>query len=154
MKRIIATLCFSGFLALAPAHAQKPDGAAEGIGSPRETVNELLRNRGAPELPSGPALDQMIEAARAYPLGSRENPVRADAPMGQHRYLDRLRCTNGSAPTYDRVGNFGLGVFGTIIDGYAVECEGSGPASTTIYMDMYHEGYSEPEAVPGFSITG
>ncbi len=153
MKRIIATLCLSGILAIAPAKAQKP-GVSEGNPTPREVIDELRRNHGAPETPSGSTLDQMIEAARAHPLGSRENPVRADTPIGQHQYLNRLRCENGNAPIFDRIGNFGLGVFGTIIDGYTVECEGSAPASTIIYMDMYHEGYSEPEAVQGFTITG
>lgn len=154
MKPIFTAFGLSVLLAVVPANAQKPGDAAEGTRTPREVVDELRRNLGAPETPAGSELDQLIAAASVHPLGSRDNPVRADAPLGQHRYLDRLRCQNGSAPTYNRAGNFGLGAFGTIIDGYAVECEGSAPASTTIYMDMYHEGYSEPDAVPGFTITG
>jgi hypothetical protein len=154
MKRIITAFSLSVFLAVVPANAQKPDGSADETRTPREIVDALRRNLGAPETPAGSELDQLIAAASVHPLGSRDNPVRADSPVGQHRYLDRLRCENGSAPTYSRAGNFGLGVFGTIIDGYSVECEGSAPASTTIYMDMYHEGYSEPDAVPGYTITG
>jgi hypothetical protein len=153
MNRLLITMGLSALLAIAPATAQKPDEANAADQTLREMMDELLRNAGEPETPSGSSLDQLIEAASAHPLGGQENPVRADTPRGQRAYLDRLRCENGNAPTYNRVGNFGRGVFGTIIDGYAVECEGSAPASTTVYMDMYHAGYSEPEAVPGFTIT-
>ncbi|MEM8697246.1 MAG: hypothetical protein AAGE05_14585 [Pseudomonadota bacterium] len=87
------------------------------------------------------------------PLGSQANPVRADQPQGQRAYLDRLRCTNGRPPRYERAGNFGPGPYRTIIDGYEVECAGSAPASVMIFMDMYHRGHQEDEAVPGFTIV-
>ncbi|MCL9998255.1 MAG: hypothetical protein NBV68_02640 [Erythrobacter sp.] len=101
---------------------------------------------------SGKELAKLIEAAQAHPLGAKENPVRADMPGGQRAYLNRLRCADGKRPTYARVGNFGLGVYQRIIDGYEVLCEGSTPAKSMIYMDMYHPGHKEPAAVPGFTI--
>lgn len=87
------------------------------------------------------------------PLGSAQNPVRADMPAGQHAYLRRLRCSDGRAPGFGRIGSFGAGPYGSIIDGYSVSCVGSSPASSEIYMDMYHAGHVEAAAVPGFTIV-
>lgn len=88
-------------------------------------------------------------AINAQPLGSRGNPVRVEMPPGQHAYLRRLTCVDGSTPTFARAGNYGPGPFTTIIDGYEVRCPGS---TTMIFMDMYHAGYVERRAVPGFGI--
>lgn len=94
----------------------------------------------------------MKEAARR-PLGSEENPVRADMPGGQRAYLARLRCTNGAPPIWSRVGNLGPGVFGSIVDQYDLRCEGAHPPRTIIVMDMYFKGYVEPRAIEGFKIA-
>lgn len=104
------------------------------------------------KVPGGKELAKLIEAAQAHPLGAKENPVRADMPGGQRAYLNRLRCADGKRPTYGRVGSFGAGIYGRIIDGYEVLCEGSTPDKSMIYMDMYHPGHKEPAAVPGFTI--
>ncbi|WP_299321405.1 hypothetical protein [Parasphingopyxis sp.] len=149
MNRLIAALCVSALLAVAPAGAQKPDSGQ----TPREEMDELLRSLGEPPHPSGAALDRLIADADARPLGSRENPVRADMPQGQRAYLDRLRCENGLPPRYNRAGNFGPGPFGSIIDGYEVACPNSAPETMMIFMDMYHSGYRETATVPGFAIT-
>ncbi|TAJ64632.1 hypothetical protein [Brevundimonas sp.] len=87
------------------------------------------------------------------PLGSVQNPVRADMPAGQQAYLRRLRCSDGRAPGFGRIGSFGAGPYGSIIDGYSVSCGGSSPAQSEIYMDMYHAGHVEAAAVPGFTIV-
>ena len=100
----------------------------------------------------GPELERRIEAAAAHPLGSQENPVRAAMPPGQHAYLQRVRCSDGRAPAFSRIGNFGEGVYGNIIDGYRVICRGASPAESVVYMDMYHRGHVEERAVPGFTI--
>jgi hypothetical protein len=111
------------------------------------------------ENPDGPRyytqeeLAKLIEAAQAYPLGSQKNPVRVHMPKGERSYLERLRCANGMRPTFKRIGTFGYGVYGRIIDGYEVLCEGSTPAKSMIYMDMYHGGHRESAAVPGFTIA-
>ena len=85
----------------------------------------------------------------AQPLGSKENPVRTFMPQGQQAYLMRLVCPDGSTPSFRRIGNFGAGVYTTIIDGYDVRC---GSAAQTIYLDMYHPNYMEQRAVSGFTI--
>ena len=102
---------------------------------------------------SGSRLDRAIAAAAKHPFGSKENPVRASMPQGQHAYLRRLRCSDGQAPQFDRIGNFGLGVYGNIIDGYAVDCGSAAPGRVEIFMDMYHAGYVETRPVPGFTIV-
>ena len=122
---------------------------------PAETINrnDLDRMLAGESRISGRALDQAVAAAAAHPLGSRENPVRAAMPTGQRAYLRRLRCSNGEAPAFSRSGNYGIGVFGNIIDGYEVDCRAAAPRSRIIFMDMYHRGYSEDRPVSGFTIV-
>lgn len=91
--------------------------------------------------------------ADRYPLGSQQNPVRVNMPPGQRAYLNRLRCSDGAAPTYQRLGNGGVGVFGSIVDIYDVRCANGEPRQSQIWMDMYHPNHREDRAVPGFSIT-
>ena len=102
---------------------------------------------------SGAALERAMAEAAKYPFGSQRNPVRAAMPAGQHAYLARLRCSDGRAPQFERMGNYGLGVYGNIIDGYAVDCGGAAPGKVEIFMDMYHPGYAETRPVPGFTIV-
>lgn len=102
----------------------------------------------------GPAEAARIATRLAdKPLGSAGNPVRAYMPEGQRAYLARMRCSNGRAPTFNRIGNMGPGPYGSIIDAYQVDCAGASPASSVVHLDMYHPGYSEAAAVPGFTIV-
>jgi hypothetical protein len=88
-----------------------------------------------------------------HPLGSAQNPVRAHRPAGERGYLARLRCADQRAPQFERIGSFGAGPYGMILDGYDVRCPGSSPASSTIYIDMYHPTHHETAAPPGFKIV-
>jgi hypothetical protein len=97
-----------------------------------------------------PEMDPDLEEISKHALGTRGNPVRADRPSGQRAYLSRLRCANGETPKLNRIGNFGLGPYSRIIDGYKVECKGE--EDRTIVLDMYHPGYVEKEPVEGFTI--
>lgn len=83
-------------------------------------------------------------------LGSKTNPVRCSGPPGERAYLNRLRCSDAKAPTYYRLGSYGKGPYGHILDGYSVKCEKKEPA--TVFMDMYHD-HVEKEPVPGFTIV-
>lgn len=85
------------------------------------------------------------------PLGSEKNPVRCEAPRGERAYLSRLRCSDGKPPVFSRAGSFGVGPYGNILDVYRVKCEDAEEAR--VFMDMYHQGHVEKEAVPGFTIT-
>lgn len=102
---------------------------------------------------SGAALDKRVAEAARHPLGSQANPVRAEFPPGQRAYLARLRCSDGTAPRFERMGSMGTGVYGNIIDGYSVDCGGAAPGRVEVYMDMYHAGYVEDRPVPGFTIA-
>lgn len=84
-------------------------------------------------------------------LGTKTNPLRCENPKGERQYLSRLRCPDESRPAFSRIGSFGVGPYGNILDGYRVKCEGRD--EVTVFMDMYHEGYVEKEAVPGFTIV-
>lgn len=88
-------------------------------------------------------------AINAQPLGSEGNPVRTFLPRGQHAYLSRLVCPDGSTPSFHRIKNYGYGVYTTIIDGYHVQCGG---VAHKIFLDMYHPTYRERRPVPGFTI--
>lgn len=101
---------------------------------------------------SGSALTRAVTNAAAYPLGSKENPVRANMPAGQRAYLGRLRCSDNSAPTFERGGSVGAGPYGGIMDVYTVKCASGTPATASVYMDMYHS-HVEAAAVPGFTIV-
>ena len=90
------------------------------------------------------------EAKISGELGAKTNPVRCNMPRGERAYLNRLRCADGKAPAYHRIGSFGIGPYGNILDGYNVKCEEKEPV--TVFMDMYHE-HVEKEAVPGFTIV-
>ena len=138
LRAAVLALSALGMAAAVPAVVQAQD------------LAELFGGRKAP---AGKDLEKLIEKAQAHPLGSKDNPVRADMPGGQRAYLNRLRCADGKRPTYVRVGSFGAGVYGRIIDGYEVLCDGSSPEKSMIFMDMYHPGHKEPAAVPGFTIT-
>lgn len=95
------------------------------------------------------AVEVRAREAAHHPLGSRENPIRVNMPEGQRAYLDSLRCADGTAPAYQRLGNFGPGIYGSIIDGYEVRCPGIEPA--TLIMDMYHPDHVETGSPPGFT---
>ncbi|MGE3143912.1 MAG: hypothetical protein AB7L65_11380 [Hyphomonadaceae bacterium] len=98
-------------------------------------------------------LPRLIEEASRHPLGSQQNPVRVNMPPGERAYLNRLRCSDGSAPGYIRVGNGGPGVFGSIVDIYDVRCSNGEPRESQIWMDMYHPTHDETAAPPGFTIV-
>lgn len=99
---------------------------------------------------TGKKLKRAIEKADAYPLGSKDNPVRVDGPLGERAYLGRLRCADGNAPDFDRDGSVGSGPYGYIMDLYSVRCREAPVVS--VYMDMYHSDAVESRPVPGFAI--
>lgn len=128
-----------------PSAPEEPEAAAP------PDFSLMLAGRSAIQ---GEALEAALAKAAAHPLGSQENPVRAHMPQGQRAYLNRLRCSDISRPEFYREGSVGVGPYGNIVDLYVVTCESAEPSKTRIFMDMYHEGYAEREAVAGFGITG
>ena len=98
----------------------------------------------------GKKLEKAIVAAEKSPLGSKANPVRENMPAGQQAYLRKLRCADGTPPTFSRGGNVGEGPYGFIIDVYQVTCPGAAPVD--VYIDLYHDG-GETRPIPGFTIV-
>lgn len=119
------------------------------VGSAESSVS-LWQDQSGQKKEEGKGKDESAKKVSGA-LGTKDNPVRCDDPKGERQYLNRLRCSDGKRPVYSRIGSFGLGPYGNILDGYRVKCEGSDEA--TVFMDMYHEGYVEKEAVPGFTIV-
>lgn len=132
-----AAAAMLGMTTAAPGQAQKTNDAAK-----------LSQELGGGM--KGKKLAKAIEVAEQHPLGSRNNPVRADMPQGERAYLARLRCTDGNAPEFERHGNAGRGPYGYLVDVYEVRCAGQAPV--TAYIDMYHV-HVEERALPGFTIV-
>ncbi len=97
----------------------------------------------------GKALEAAIAKAEAFPLGSADNPVRENGPGGEEAYLRKLRCADGTAPSFARAGSVGAGPYRFIVDLYKVTCPGK--AAADVYIDMYHDG-PETRPVAGFTI--
>ena len=112
-------------------------------------ARDMMRSMGLKGM-SAKKLAKAIARAEQNPLGSKANPVRENMPEGERAYLRRLRCAGGESPAVERKGNVGLGIYGNIVDLYAVTCPGA--ASVDVYMDMYHDG-PENRPVPGFTIA-
>lgn len=94
-----------------------------------------------------------LKELEKYPLGSANNPIRVDGVAGERSYLISLSCNDNSAPSFKRAGSVGVGPYGFILDLYKVECiDNLEKKMFSIYMDLYHPGYVEKRAVPGFGI--
>jgi len=94
---------------------------------------------------------EQLKEVQKNPLGSKDNPVRVEGVDGEYRYLARLRCPEGKPPVVDRMGSAeGRSPYGSIMDIYDVVCDA--PPHRTVFIDMYHPGHVESEAVPGFTI--
>ena len=140
MRIAIAALAL---LIAVPALAQKP---AQGETDPQS----LLRALGM--APDPDAVRRAVAAAEAHPLGSDRNPVRVGGPPGERAYIARLRCADGTPPRVGQRGSAGIGVFGSIIDIYPLDCGDSAPGRVSLVMDMYHSAHREDRAPPGFTI--
>lgn len=106
-----------------------------------------------PELTGVSCVKPDNEKIAKYPLGSKDNPVRADGPAGQRKYLSKLICTNGEAVSaFSRAGSVGLSPYGFMMDLYIVVCDtDKGAIELPVHMDMYHEGFEETKVAEGFS---
>lgn len=149
--RVTAILLIAG-LSLSGCATNEAEPAAST--SLDDTDAVLARMLSGQSMVEGDALDAKLAETAAYPLGSKENPVRAQGPAGQRAYLARLRCADTSRPDFYRGGSAGVSPYGNIVDVYIVTCKGGEPAESSIFIDMYHRGHVETEAVPGYGIMG
>ena len=128
-------------------------GAASAVGVEPSVEQRMARMMRGESAVQGAELEAAVRKAEDSPLGSQANPVRVAMPAGERGYLARLRCSDGQAPSFSRDGSFGHGPYGNILDRYAVLCAGGAPASSAVFMDMYHAGFAEPRPVPGFTVA-
>ena len=138
------TILLASLLAAQPATVP-PIG--QRTGTPQNMVAEMGL------APDQDDLAAAIVAANAHPLGSRENPVRVGGPDGERAYIARLRCADGNAPRVTNGVEMGVGAFGSIVDGFRLDCGAAQPGQTTLLMDKYHEENREDRAPPGFTLT-
>jgi hypothetical protein len=114
-------------------------------------VEALARALGMelPAFPQGRELEALVEAAKPFPLGGPDNPVRAPSIRASYEYLARLRCPGGDRPGVQRLGTAPKSPFGRIVDVYEVRC----PQTTReVHIDAYHPGHKEKRAPEGFRL--
>ncbi len=105
---------------------------------------------------SGPHSDLAAAAEHADKppagaLGSRENPIKARGPRGEREFLVRLRCADGKAPAFERLGSSAAQSGDDhILDSYVIRCPAGRP-TFVVLMDMYHD-YRETAPLPPFVV--
>jgi TPR repeat protein len=110
-------------LDMAQSYAWFARAAARADGESAEAVYLVAESMSAAEIAAAVAIAEAWLAEHGYelgmmgvpaldvlaPLGAQSNPVRADGPPGERRYLMRLRCPEGDAPAFERLGSVGEG---------------------------------------------
>ena len=71
----------------------------------------------------------------------KSNPIPVRLPDGEAEYLQSLRCECGEKFGFSRIGSFGPGPDGHVVDGFDLVCE-SGNHRIKLFLDMYHAGPS------------
>jgi hypothetical protein len=112
-------------------------------------VERILRAAPATRALSSSASSQ--RPRRTEPLGSKGETPSAPPCRRPARLSAAAALQDSKAPQFTRVGNFGAGVYGNIIDGYELTCAGAKPV--VVFMDMYHAGHVEDRPVAGFTIA-
>lgn len=79
-------------------------------------------------------------------LGTIENPIRCEGPMGERSYLDQLISQTRGFLNYRRGGS--LRTNGNTLDVYHL-FDLSGEKVTELFFDMYHEGFTESDVPEG-----
>lgn len=134
-------------LAGVPAYAQPAAPAQPQLGARTQSPAEMVgaMNRVSPE----EEMQQLAAAADAHPLGTVENPIRVGGPEGEHAYLGKLRCADGTIPRIGARQEAGIGAFGSVVGAYDLGC---GTDTRRIVFDMYQEEHVETRAPAGFTL--
>jgi hypothetical protein len=138
----------SGALLLLLAGCASSGGGGSSSSSDEDVITRMLMG----QAPRGQLSAAEIAEVEKHPLGSIENPVLAQGPAGENEYLARLRCPEGKQPFFERSGSVAeRSPYGSIMDVYEVVCDA--PPKHDVFIDMYHPGFVEHRAVPGFTIV-
>jgi hypothetical protein len=141
-------LLAAALLAATPVLAQQPSQPSQPqLGARTRSPDQLIgaMSQVSPE----EEMRAMVAAADAHPLGTIENPVRVGGPEGEHAYLGRLRCADGSQPGIGPRREAGAGAFGSVVGAYELRC---GAETSRILFDIYHEEHVETRAPAGFTL--
>ena len=112
----------------------------------RELLRKWLKRRRDPRahlektFAIGSQVDTVPNAAGRFGY-DQTNPIPVHKQHGELEYLAALRCECGGPFVFHRVGSFGHGPDGHIVDGYDLVC-GTRRHRTQLFMDMYHAGPS------------
>jgi hypothetical protein len=117
----------------------------------RSTPRQMMEQLGV--APSAQEVERAVERAREHPLGSRQNPVRVSGVEGEHAYMRRLRCADGNPPRIGQRANIGVGVFGSIVDLWELDCGDAAPGRFSLALDMYHDNHDELQAPAGLTLA-
>lgn len=140
------------FLLMTITLAAGASAAAQKIGERNGAPEQLFEGIG--EGVSDAELQRAIAAAAAHPLGTLANPVRVGGPEGARAYLARLRCADGSRPRIGPRVDGGVGAYGTVVDGYGLDCGSGAPGRAQLVFDKYHEEHVETRPPSGFTLEG
>ena len=121
------------------------------VGQRTDTPEQMLGDLGSGDVEA--EIAAQAAAAAAFPLGTRENPVRVAGPEGERAYLARLRCADGAAPEIGARTDAGIGAYGSVVAAYAVDCGRAAPGRASVVLDMYHAEHRETAAPAGFAIA-
>jgi hypothetical protein len=105
----------------------------------REFMQQIAQGEPCEQLPGGHG-----------PFGTAGNPIPVDGPLGEIKYLARLRSQTGRPLLFHRVGNSASEVTNHTLDIYEVVAA-DGTQWTTLFMDLYHPRASSL-APPGFTL--
>jgi len=123
-----------------PAQATKPP--REESPASKEALNAFGSGNSDEEMAAA------IAAANAHPLGTLDNPIRAEGPEGSYAYLARLRCADGSPIALGTKTTGAVDVFGSVTEVHPVSC-GKG-APTNLFFDIYQAENIEKRPPAGF----
>ena len=93
-----------------------------------------------PKPPGG--VDPKLSSADPEYGYSQKKPIKVGTkdefggPSAERAYLNTLRDEAGKPVTFERLGSFGAGPDGNVLDGYEVQT--STGRKLTLYIDMYH----------------
>ena len=143
----LAPLIIGAIFAGSPAYTQPAAPAPPRLGARTQSPDQMVgaMSRLSPE----EEMRQLIAAADAHPLGTAGNPVRVAGPEGEHAYLGKLRCADGTAPRIGARREAGVGAYGSVVGAYELSC---GAETRTIVFDMYQEEHVETRAPAGFTL--
>ena len=100
--------------------------------------------------PSDEEIARAVERARGEPLGTAANPVRVSGVEGEHAYIAPAALRRRQPPRVGQRHNVGVGVFGSIVDVWPLDCGDAAPGRFDLALDMYHDNHEETQAPAGF----